>query len=53
MVWYDILFLHENQVSKAWFIYQQNLKKFKVSSLLYKPKYTKKIFKNPEHNNQI
>ena len=32
MIWCGSLFLRGNWVSKAWFIYQQNLKKFEVST---------------------
>ena len=50
MVWCGNLFLRGNRVSKAWFIYQQNLKKFEVSTS-HTSQNTQK--KNPEHNHQI
>ena len=53
MLWCGNTYLRGNRVSKSRFI-QQNLKKFKGSSLPYKPKYTeKKNLKNPKHNHQI
>ena len=45
MVWCGIFFLPGNWVFKAQFIYQQNLKKFKVSSLSCTSQNTQKKFK--------